>query len=741
MAAVHIPQGSSFLATLGFAPESLWDSTPEFQKGIKRKRIRWVWISLLATWLAISSLSAADTNAPVAATNAPAAEAEPPLTPQEMFEGGTDLYSNWIDLTAGGFFTSGSKDQFQQRQHSRRGMFGGVEDFHYQTGIATNTTMTVDGRALFDNEDYKLRLDVTREKVGYLRVSYDEFRTWSNGDGGFDPPSNRWYPLSKDALALDRGEISFEAGLRLEDVPAVTFKYTHAFRDGEKSSTIWGTTHPGGGPARGLSPSFYDIDERRDIFQLDATHRIMKTDVGLGLRYESGKLDNALKINQSPREPVERKITDRTDTSYDLFNAHAFTETWIKTNLFFSSGFSFSDLDNNFSGSRIYGSDFDVSYVPGATDGAGYFGLNGGSQLREYVMNLNLLALPLPNFSIAPSLRVQKEDMDADVGGFQTLGDNSAASFNGNSEHDLLDVRERLDLRYSGVTNWVFHGRGEWTQGDGNVKEIGGLGPVGGVGVSPIQRKTEDSRFFQKYSLGATWYAARRITLDAGGYYKINHYDYDHSIDDTANNGPNRYPAYLVMQDFETYDGNVRLTLRPWRNVTLLSRYEFQSSTIHTKPDSVSGLGEVESSDMTSHIFVQSISWSPWSRLYLQATLNYVWSETKTPASEFTQAILNAQNNYWTLNFSSGLVLDDKTSLNASYFYYRADNYQDNSNVGVPYGAGTQEHGVTGALIRRLNKRMQLTLRYGFFTNRDETSGGHNDYTAHMVSSSLRFMF
>jgi len=679
-------------------------------------------------------LSAADTNAPPATV-------APPLTPQEMFEGGKETYNNWIELSIGSFFTSGDKAQFQQRQRNRSGPFGGIEDFRYQTTVATNTTLFLDGRALFDNDDYKLKLEVAREKVGYLRFSYDEFRTWYNGNGGFDPPSHMWYPLAENALALDRGEISFEGGLRLEDVPAVTFKYTHAFRDGEKSSTIWGTTHPGGGLARGLSPSFYDINERSDIFQLDVTHRFMKTDFGLGLRYESGKLDNALKIDQSPGEPVERKITDRTGTSYDLFNAHAFTETWIKTNLFFSSGFSFSDLDNNFSGSRIYGSDFDVGYVPSAADGAGYFGLNGGSRLQEYVMNLNLLAILSQNFSGALSLRVQKEDVDADVRGFETLGDNPATSFSGNSERALLDVRERLDLRYTGVTNWVFYGRGEWTQGDGNLKENGGFGPVNGVGVAPIRRKTEDSRFFQKYSIGATWYAARQITLDAGGYYKINNYDYDHVVDDTPNDSPNRYPAYLVMQNFETYDGNVRLTLRPWRNVTLISRYEFQSSTVHTKPDSRSGLGEVESSDMTSHILAQSISWSPWSRLYLQASLNYVLSETRTPVSEFTQAILNAQNNYWTLNFSSGLVLNDKTTLNLSYFYYRADNYEDNSAAGVPYGAGTEEHGITATLIRQITKKVRWTLRYGFFSNRDELYGGHNNYAAHMVFSSIQYRF
>ena len=39
---------------------------------------------------------------------------------------------------------------------------------------------------------------------------------------------------------------------------------------------------------------------------------------------------------------------------------------------------------------------------------------------------------------------------------------------------------------------------------------------------------------------------------------------------------------------------------------------------------------------MASHIIAQDASWSPWSRLSLQAGLNYVLSETKTPASEVT---------------------------------------------------------------------------------------------------------
>ena len=106
-----------------------------------------------------------------------------------MFEGGTNAYNNWIDLSVGGFIPSGNKAQAQQRHQNSRGAFGGIEDFHYQTnfdktppcpwmdGPFSTTTTTSSGWRW------------TREKIGYLRFSYSEFRTWYNGDGGFYPPS------------------------------------------------------------------------------------------------------------------------------------------------------------------------------------------------------------------------------------------------------------------------------------------------------------------------------------------------------------------------------------------------------------------------------------------------------------------------------------------------------------------------------------------------------------------------
>ena len=136
-------------------------------------------------------------------------------------------------------------------------------------------------------------------------------------------------------------------------------------------------------------------------------------------------------------------------------------------------------------------------------------------------MDLNLFYKPTEHLSIVPSVRVQKEDTDASASGIETLGTLRAPRpSTASSDQSVLDVRTRLDVTYKGFTNWVLYARGDWTDGQGNLNAPGGLGPVNGIGTSPILQQTDDSRFFQKYSAGARWYPARGVTLDAGGYYK-----------------------------------------------------------------------------------------------------------------------------------------------------------------------------------------------------------------------------
>lgn len=660
-----------------------------------------------------------------------------------MFEGGTNAYNNWVDFSVGGLNVHGNTAQAQQRYQVTSGAFGGISDFHYQQNLTNNTSFTLDGYALFDQNDYKVIFGLQRENLGYVKINANNFRTWYNGAGAYYPPTGTQYKLPNDELSLDRGEISVEAGLTLKDRPKAVFKYTHSYRDGEKSSTIWGPVHPAGGTdVRGVTPSLYNIDEKVDSFAFDVAGHKKTTDYGLGVRYETASLSDTREMTFYQGEPVQRKVTDTQGTSYDSLNAHAFTETWIKKNVLFSTGFMFANLDDDFSGNRIYGDDFDVAYSPNPTDGLGYTSLNGGAHKQEYVANLNLMVSPTTHLKIVPSIRIQQDDWDANSSGIGTLG-TETQPFKSNSDGDLLNVRERLEVTYTGVTNWVYYGGGEWTEGEGNLYEKGGLSQVNGSGVPPVQRNTDDTRWFQKYFIGTRWYPYRRTSVDVGGYYKRNQYDYNNPTDSTFNgaSSPDRYPAYLIRQTFETYDGNIRLTLRPVQKITLVSRYEYQYSTINTTPDAISGLGVSQSSEMTTHIIGQNVSWSPWTRLCLQAGFNYVLSKTETPAEDYTQAVLEAKNNYWTVTFNSSVVVDDKTDLNITYLYYQAGDYNNNSSYGVPLGAGAEEHTVTAAITRRINSHLRVSLKYAYSHYNDWASGGNNNYDAQMVYTSLQYRF
>jgi len=670
----------------------------------------------------------------------PASDAEETTKLEEFsnWMGGSTDYSNWLDIGVGGAVVDGDKAQFQRRQGVPSGAFGGVANFHWEKFVGDNGLLKIDGRGILDNRDYSIKLDLTDTEKGFIRAGFRQSRSWYDGSGGFFPQTGGWFSLYDDELFIDRGEAWIEGGLTLPERPILTFKYSHQFRDGAKDSTIWGDSLQGGFGMRGISPSFRNIDETRDIFQADLKHAFGKTDWGVGMRYESYNQDNSLNMRPRPEESLERFLTQSEDGDSDLFNVHAFTQTPITEKMLFTSGYSFTTLDTDFSGSRIFGADYDAFYDPSFRD-RGFRELEGGSKMNQYVLNLNLMATPWESLSLVPSLRVERQNLDS-VSHFENTP--GGILTDALSDRDFVDVSQRLEARYTGITNWVFYARGDWLEGEGTLYERRGSSPVPRfVDNFDFQRDTDDSRFTQKYTAGANWYPLRGLNLGTQYYHKIRKNDYEHELDTNPNDGSSflRFPAFFTDHDFETDDVNLRVTWRPFNTLTLISRYDFQWSTVDTRVD---GLARIQSSDLTTHILSESITWSPVSRLYFQGTLNYVLDETDTPADDFAgQLILDSQNDYWTASLAAGYALDNKTDIEVQYVYYRADNYVDNSAFSQPYGAGAEEHAITAGLNRRIKENIRWSCKYGYFDYIDETSGGNNNFSAHLVYSSLQWRF
>lgn len=643
-------------------------------------------------------------------------------------------YTNWVEVSVGGFIPSGSKAELQRRFELPATAFGGIESLHVEQPLGSNGLFQIDGRGIFDNHDYDLRLDYTDQQKGFLRGGFREFREYYDVSGGYFPPINLWIvPFDREA-AIDRGEAWFEAGLRRPDVPELTFRYSHQFRTGIKDSTSWGDISTPLG-TRNIVPNFWNMDEKRDLFQLDVKHTISETELGGGVSYEQISQQDQRLILRQPGQPIERYVIQPANADVDLFNVHAYTATPIHDRMLLTAGYAFTMIDTDPSGDRIYdptsrGQRFDE----------GFLDLSGSIMYHEHLFNLNLLLTPWENVSIIPAVRVAKEDESGNSAWIGTDFSGPAAftppvSSSGINDRDYLDVAESLEVRYTGLTNWLWYVRGEWSEDDGNLSQLE---------LPALDQLDEDEdRFTQKYLLGLNWYPLQRMNLGAQYYHKIRDYTYDNRLPGPP---PTDYPGFIRDQDFDMDDVNFRLTLRPLNSMTLVTRYDFQFATVETAGNIQDlGVAEDQSAKTVSHIISQSACWSPLPRLFLQGDFSYVLDYTHTPANDLTGAatelVLESQNNYWNVSVLVGYALNEKTDLQFQYYYYRADDYVDNAAFSQPYGAGGEENGVTVTLIRQISRSLRWTLKYGYFTNHDQTYGGHYDYNAHLVYSSLQYRF
>ena len=709
---------------------------------------------------------------------------------------------NWIELGIGGLITNGDAAQFKQEHRISGDVFGGIQDLHYEQAVGKKGQFSIDGHAIFDNHDYDVKVELSQPGLGYIRGGYTEFRSWYDGNGGFFPVNGQFFAPPHQEMELDRGEAWIELGLRMPKLPEITLRYSHQFRDGRKDSTIWGDTILTGlplpppatnNPTRKIAPAFRDINETRDIFSADIVQNFGKTDIGLGMRYEHSEVDDRLQLERNAGQlpPVvaapgaQRFITNRERNDLDSYNGHITTETRFSDSLWFTSAYSYSTLNSDISGTRIIGAGYDSMYgdpiLTLQSNDHGVLNLSGVSQVDEHVANLNLMWLPVKNLTVLTAFRYTHEDKDSAATFLDTNTTANVAPFTPTNPAggfhqapvpvtraaDTADTfdnfAETLELRYAGIANWLFYARGEWEEEDGNVREHEVVGPTDQGSLNK-----DTNLFWQKYTVGANWYPMATLNMAGQYYHKIADYDNDFNSElAVAPVAGSERNQRLLSQKLETDDVNFRVTWRPkipakLGTLALVTRYDFvratidgqwavsptQTGTIPTPPTPASGTiyGSQQTAEITNHVISESITWNPCARLYLQANASYVLNKTDTPADiilipNTSVTVLDFKNDYWTASASAGFALNEKTDLRAEYSFYQASDYTNNALVAVPYGMGATEHTVSASVSRQITKNVRLKVQYGYFNYTDQTSGGHNNYEAHSVFSSLQFRF
>lgn len=684
----------------------------------------------------------------------------------------TEEYKNWIELGIGGTIVHGDNAQFEQEHRLPADTaYGGIQDLHFEGALGKDGVFSVDGHAIWDTNDYDIQVQLSKPKLGYIKAGFTEFRSWYDGNGGFFPHNDVFFAPPFPEMHIDRGDAWVELGLRVPDWPEITVRYSHEFRFGQKDSTVWGDTNltglqPPFNPTRKIVPSFRDIDETRDIVSLEISKTFGNTDVLLGMRYEHNDNDYSLNMERGagqlppvvPPPGQQRKVTQQQNDDVDLFSGHGITVTRFSDSLWFTAGYSYTTLQNDLSGTRIFGTHWNEAFgepVPtlGQRDHA-FIDLAGMAQTKENLFNANLFWMPLDNLAIVTGFRFTHEDVDNESTFLAEEPERNTPPFTRNNPEggfhfgppepafgsraaDYNRFAQRLELRYTGIKDWLFYAEGEWEEDYGHVNEFQSIDET-----EPLDKDT--NALGQKYAIGFNWYPMMRLNFSGQYFHRIASYNENIITAD--------FPR-LVNQDWNVDDFNIRMTVRPkipvcLGTLALVTRYDF----VHTDIDSQwffdgETFAEEQSGEIKKHVISESLTWNPLARFYLQSSFSYVLNQTDTPANNIElvpgagATVVNFRNDYWTVTSGIGYIINDKTNFYANYSFYCANDYFKNAAVAVPYGEGATEHTVSATLTRQLTKQTSLLLRYGYYNYRDVLSGGHNNYRAHSLYSGLQIKF
>lgn len=621
---------------------------------------------------------------------------------------------------------SGNTQKFREDVGLKEGWSGGIENATLHYDINKDTTLDGEGRFIFDEHDYKLQLQLTKKDFGFVRAGFTEYREYSNNEGGFFRPfTPSSFKLNQD-LGLDVGNIFFEAGLTLPSLPKVAVGYEHQFRDRDTSLLEWGSVAQGT-DTRKIYPSAKGIHQYTDIIKLSAEYDISKVHLGDEFRYEhfsddTTRADTSVNLNTSSSQTV----TIHEDYHHDAFYNTFHMDSHVNDKVYWSLGYLFSSLSGD--------GDMQVITPPpvGPFDN-NWLARAINVDLDSHVVNLNSMFGPFKGLSVYAGLQAEKTDTHGSTDALLTQGASPTTTNLIHTANDTKSLSETFGARYTKIPYTTLYAEGKWTEEQIDLDE-----QETQSGASSLALDTDSTVFRQDYRVGFNSAPLPRVTL-AGRYrHYIADNDYDHETDTVTG-----YPGFITAQDFTTDEAMGKLTLRPCSRFSVAFTYQLVSTITRTASEAIPLLapgGSLQSGNYEANIYSVSATVTPMSRWYLTGYLSL--QDTHTGAFDnHSPSVLTYRGNVYTIMGTTGYALDNKTDLTVEYSYSRADNSVNNSSAGLPLGLDFQRHALLAGISRKISKNVIARLRYGFYEYDEPSSGGINNYIAHLASASCTVRF
>jgi hypothetical protein len=685
-----------------------------------------------------------------------------PLTPQQVA-----MLHNWIDQGADWSTTnqlpqaaltfapmlrwidvSGNQSKFRELEGVNPGFSGGAEQFSFTEHTSPDEKISVSGHVIIPNQDIDVELAVDKTDRGFIHAGFDEWRTYYNDVGGYDPVVKPPVFSLNQNLYVDNGHAWIDFGLTLPHQPQVVLGYEYQFQNGNKSMLDWGQVlYNQANPnifTKAIYPATQAVDEHTHIVKLDVTGDFDDWHLANNARlefYSENNLGVEPGIYDTPGTSPNAFINTQDNYQSTQGMDTVMLEKQIRDWWFLSGGFYYSKLEAN----DLFNQTSEIfSPINNSTNHLSSQQITLDQQSEIFSVASLFTPLTYLTFSLGTQNEWTTEHgfgndiPDLDLGANAPAGSNS----------DLFKASQNASVRYTKIPFTVFFADGRFDQE--SVSQFQEQDPDD---AAETETQTDATNYRYDFSTGFNTSPWRWCSLSAQYQYQYSDTDYNYPIDVYLGNpgAGNGYPGFILNRKIKTDGFETKLDLRPanWIKTTLsykIAGTDYSSVTDEALRNGtgseVSPGGPIMDGTYDAQTYGLSVALTPIQRLYFNSAFSYTHSRTVTasqddPDGNDLSSIVPYSGDIYTLNTTATYALNPKTSLQASYIFSYANFGQNNAVEGLPLGINFTRDEVLIGLTRQLTTHLSCALHYQFSQYNEPSSGSANNFTAQGVFATL----
>jgi hypothetical protein len=636
------------------------------------------------------------------------------------------------ELSLGGMRVHGNEGKFRELEGTRDGLSGGVKTFSTEESIGADEKFSTEGHFLSADQDFQLKLALTKDDVGSIHAGVEQWRDYSETGGAYDPVvSPPEFGVSSNFF-LNEGRAWVDFGLAMPTWPVITLGYEYQYRDGTESTLDWGYVQ-----GENIYPSTTTIDEATHIIKLDVSGEWAHWNYEENARVEIHSQNNhdvepnIFGAGPGPDTLIQTQDDYRSVQGMSTFMLERQIQDWCHV----SAGYYYSRLEANDS----------LNQITTSAENTPFFGNYWSSpqvtlSTESHIFSVSSVLTPMEFLSL--SLASQNEwtheegfgeaDLSAGLPTVPALF--SLFPVSNDSDLDKFKATQNATVRYTRIPWTVLFADLRFSQ-----EQIGEFQEQSGSGSETLSRKTDaDNELYDiRTGFGTspwTWFS-----WNTQYHFSSSDTAYNHVFDSTPLSG---YPAFIVAREIRTDDLETKLILRPaaWLKTTL--SYDIVQTDYSTDTDPVDGGvspgGPLESGIYEAREYGLNITLTPLRSFYFSGAFTYSDSETTT-ADNGDPGTVPYKGHIYTLTSGAGCALGKSVDLTAAYSFSEANYGENNAADGVPLGLDFTRHNLTLGVSKKINPHVSANLRYSFSRYVEPNSGGLNDYTAQGVFATVSY--